>query len=239
MTYAQLLARIEYSASELKKLDVFDRYDRVAIVMPNSPELAVMFLAASTVATCAILNPDDRARAFEFFFEDLDVKALIIDRNSRSPAGLIARKNRIPVFELDCGGPEAANEFIDGSFRADPEFTDNVDPADVSLILYTSGTTSKPKSVPLTHKALYTSAQNTCNSLGLGVRDRCLNVMPLFHVHGLVSAVVSSVHPASIPPGFLIGCVNMPRPGTRRRPRFIGPYWLWFRSIPRRQMATN
>ena len=59
-------------------------------------------------------------------------------------------------------------------------------PDDVALVLHTSGTTSRPKLVPLTHTNICTSAHNMRIALTLVESDRCLNVMPLFHTHGLI-----------------------------------------------------
>ena len=65
--------------------------------------------------------------------------------------------------------------------------------SDVALVLHTSGTTSRPKIVPLTQENICNSAQNISSSLDLSVEDRCLNIMPLFHIHGLIAAVLASV----------------------------------------------
>ena len=64
---------------------------------------------------------------------------------------------------------------------------------DIALILHTSGTTSRPKMVPLTHANLIASAGNIAATLRLNEADLCLNVMPLFHIHGLVGALLSSL----------------------------------------------
>ena len=64
-------------------------------------------------------------------------------------------------------------------------------PEDVALILHTSGTTSKPKMVPLTHLNLCTSAKNIVQTLNLDRSDRCINIMPLFHIHGIVCLLLS------------------------------------------------
>ena len=64
---------------------------------------------------------------------------------------------------------------------------------DVALLLHTSGTTSRPKLVPLTHANLCASVANIQASLNLTEADRCLNVMPLFHIHGLVGVMLSSL----------------------------------------------
>ncbi len=62
------------------------------------------------------------------------------------------------------------------------------------MVLHTSGTTSRPKMVPLTHSNLCTSAENISSTLNLVENDRCLNVMPLFHIHGLIGALLSSLN---------------------------------------------
>ncbi len=66
-------------------------------------------------------------------------------------------------------------------------------PGDVALVLHTSGTTSRPKIVPLTHENLCTSAYNIQSAYELSSTDRCLNVMPLFHIHGLIAAILSTL----------------------------------------------
>ena len=60
-------------------------------------------------------------------------------------------------------------------------------------MLHTSGTTSRPKLVPLTHANICESAANIQASLGLEPSDRVLNIMPLFHIHGLIGALISSL----------------------------------------------
>jgi acyl-CoA synthetase (AMP-forming)/AMP-acid ligase II len=67
-------------------------------------------------------------------------------------------------------------------------------PNDVALLLHTSGTTSQPKLVGLTHEHLCRSAENIARALQLSPEDRCLNVMPLFHIHGIVAAILASLH---------------------------------------------
>ena len=61
-------------------------------------------------------------------------------------------------------------------------------------MLHTSGTTSRPKVVPLTNKNIYSSAINISNSLKLSSEDHCYNIMPLFHIHGLIAILCSSIY---------------------------------------------
>src|SRR5258707_590466 len=76
----------------------------------------------------------------------------------------------------------------------------------IAIVLHTSGTTSQPKIVPLTHRNVCLSAQIIAHSLQLEATDRCLEIMPLFHVHGLIGGLLSSIAAgASVvcPPGFV------------------------------------
>ena len=61
------------------------------------------------------------------------------------------------------------------------------------VLLHTSGTAARPKQVPLTHGNLVGAATRVVDSVRLGAKDRCLNVMPLFHIHGLIGALLSTI----------------------------------------------
>src|SRR4030095_14402694 len=75
LTYARLIAHIEESVGRLNEMGL-GRNDRIAIVLPNGPEMAVAFLVAGSAATCAPLNPAYRASEFDFYLNDLHAKAL-------------------------------------------------------------------------------------------------------------------------------------------------------------------
>jgi acyl-CoA synthetase (AMP-forming)/AMP-acid ligase II len=167
---------------------------RVALVLPNGPELAISFLAVASTATCAPLNPAYREQEFEFFLADLNASALILPEGEDSPAREAAKRLSMAVIDL---APDEAD--LAGSFTllgdatgpiANPEFAQ---PSDIALVLHTSGTTSKPKLVALTHQNLCASAQHIVKTLTLRPDDRCLNIMPLFHIHGLMAALLASL----------------------------------------------
>ena len=67
-------------------------------------------------------------------------------------------------------------------------------PEHVALVLHTSGTTSRPKIVPLRHSNLAASAKHISATLALTPSDRSLVIMPLFHIHGLIGALSSSLY---------------------------------------------
>jgi len=189
------------------------RGDRVAIVLPNGPEMAAAFVTVAQVATTCPLNPAYKQDEFAFYLEDLKAKAVILMEGEAGPAHAAATGLGLPVIRLRSGeGPagrftlHAEGSAGDADTSAPgPEDMDisapspeDVDisapgPEDVALILHTSGTTSRPKIVPLLQSNLAASARNIGASLDLSPADRCLNVMPLFHIHGLIAAVSASL----------------------------------------------
>ncbi len=194
LTYAGLRALAEATVARLNELGV-GRNDRVAIVLPNSPEMASAFVTIGCGATTAPLNPAYREEEFDFYLDDLDAKALVVERRSESPALAVAAKRNIPVVTLvaDESGP-AGNFTLEGDGAGSAAANGGpAGPDDVALVLHTSGTTSRPKIVPLTQTNVTASARHIGASLRLVADDRCMNIMPLFHIHGLIAAVLSSL----------------------------------------------
>ncbi len=193
LTYVRLASLVEGAAASLRRLGVRGG-DRVALVGPNGPEMAAAFLAITTVGSCAPLNPVYRAEEFAFYLEDLRASTLVIAEGAASAATAVAQRLGLRIIEMKPDAAAAAGEF---TFRGDPAtvaFPERQpDPEEEALVLHTSGTTSRPKLVPLTHRNLVTSARQIGASLELTPQDRCLNVMPLFHVHGLVAALLASL----------------------------------------------
>ncbi len=193
LTYGALAGQAAATVTALNALGA-GRDDAVAIVLPNGPEMAVAFLAIAAGATTAPLNPGYTADEFEFYLQDLGARLLVVEAGSTSPAVAVARKLGIPIAELRVPPGAAAGRF---ELRGAPGKAARPGPAgpdDVALVLHTSGTTSRPKIVPLTHANVCASAGNIAASLLLTPADRCLQVMPLFHIHGLIAAVLSSLH---------------------------------------------
>ena len=192
LSFAGLRAQAQQTVAALNERGV-GRNDRVAIVLPNGAEMATAFLSVACGATTAPLNPAYRLDEFEFYLSDLNSKALIVERGSESPAVAAAEKLGIPVLAIVAG--DAAGTF---SFESAPSGDAAADcgmaqPDDIGLVLHTSGTTSRPKIVPLTQRNLCASARNISTTLALTADDRCMNVMPLFHIHGLMAAIMSSL----------------------------------------------
>ncbi len=171
--------------------------DRVALVLPNGPELATAFMAVAAAATSAPLNPAYRAEEFDYYLTDLEAKALVIQADLKSPARTVAEARGIQIIELQPDYDDRAGLFTlrgrDVPGRQCKSNAGTAGPEDVALVLHTSGTTSRPKLVPLTQSNLCKSAQNIKTTLKLDPSDRCLNIMPLFHIHGLVGILLSSI----------------------------------------------
>jgi acyl-CoA synthetase (AMP-forming)/AMP-acid ligase II len=187
------LGRLTAATGSALHAEGVGRGDRVAIVLPNGPEMAAAFLAVAPWAATAPLNPAYREEEFAFYLKDLGAKALILAEGEDGPAAAAAARLGLRILRLapEAGGPAGAFALAGaGGATADPA---PARAADVALILHTSGTTSRPKIVPLTQANLVASAGHVAAALALAPEDRCLNVMPLFHIHGLVAAVAASV----------------------------------------------
>jgi oxalate---CoA ligase len=189
LSYAGLRALIDRSVRSLNELGI-GRGDRVAIVLPNGPEMAAAFLCVASAAASAPLNPAYRHDEFEFYLEDLKANALIVEAGSESPALRAAEKLGVAVITLAPEPRAGAGAFgLSGVTRDPASSSGPAEANDVALILHTSGTTSRPKIVPLTHANIWTSARNIAASLELSADDCALNVMPLFHIHGLIAGL--------------------------------------------------
>lgn len=199
LTYQELRNLAERTVSTLNGMGI-GRNDRLAIVLPNGPEMAAAFVAIACGATTAPLNPAYRAEEFDFYLSDLDARALIILDGFESPAVAAAQARNIPIVKLVPKAEGAAGDFTlkpepitDASITGRPQRSGFAEADDVALILHTSGTTSRPKMVPLSHINVTASAYHILNWLSLTPGDVCLNIMPLFHIHGLIAATLASL----------------------------------------------
>ncbi len=194
LSYGALRDQAGYVAGALHGFGI-GRGDRVAIVLPNGPEMASAFVCVAQAAVTAPLNPGYKQDEYAFYLDDLKARALMVMEGYDGPALAAALGLGIAVIRLHVRPEHAAGAFtlaldgeaLDGANTAAPG------PDDVALILHTSGTTSRPKIVPLLHSNVVASARNIEASLTLTAQDRCMNVMPLFHIHGLIAAVSATL----------------------------------------------
>jgi oxalate---CoA ligase len=231
LSYHRLLAHVEETTKKINSMGL-SRNDRIAIVLPNGPEMALTFLAVSSVATCAPLNPSYTSSEFDFYLTDLNAKALIIHSDMDSPVIDVAKDKGISIIELSPILSSEAGVFtLEGNKQKLSIDRCFAEADDIALVLHTSGTTSRPKIVPLTHANICASAGNIQMKLNLTENDRSLNVMPLFHIHGLIGSLLSSLSAGSsivLTPGF-------------SAPRFFD--WMaefsptWYTAVPTMHQA--
>lgn len=231
LTYKALREQVDSTLATLNGLGIA-RNDRVAIVLPNGPEMAAAFVAIASGATTAPLNPAYRQEEFDFYLSDLGAKALVVDKGSTSPALRAASDLGIPVMEIEAGEHAGSFRILlregDVSGSSSPTYAQ---PDDVALVLHTSGTTSRPKIVPLSHRNVCASARNIRQTLALTPEDKCMNVMPLFHIHGLMATIL-----ATLSAGASVYCT----PGFNAL-KFYG--WLrdcdpsWYSAVPTMHQA--
>jgi oxalate---CoA ligase len=206
LSYAGLRRLIERTVATLNGLGI-TRNDRLAIVLANGPQMASCFISAACGVATAPLNPAYRADEFEFYLSDLHAKALVVEHDSASPAIAVAQKLGLRILDLHAG--EAAGDFTlrprDGTASAATAQAVYAQPDDISMVLHTSGTTSRPKIVPLSQRNLCASATHIAHTLQFQTTDCGLNIMPLFHIHGLIAGVLAPLAAGSqvfCTPGF-------------------------------------
>ena len=164
--------------------------DIVGFVSPRSPLGLIGFLAISSVAVCCPLSARQRPEELAAALESMGVSTLVDACSDRS-AIETARAMRLRV--LECRATEHGIDMK--TVHSDCEIT----PEDIgvkpglALVMRTSGTTSKPKLVGLSHANVIAAASAIRSAYGLGEKDLCFNLMPLYHVHGLISGGMSSL----------------------------------------------
>jgi acyl-CoA synthetase (AMP-forming)/AMP-acid ligase II len=205
LNYQQLQDNV---ANLVKQLHAFGlgQGDRLAIAMGNGVPMVITFLAAALCGTAAPLNPKYKQEEFSFYYADIQAKALITLPDTVEMA-IAAAPSEMSIIaaQVQADGTLIFNCVRPGASAAAP--SDNSTPgADaVAMILHTSGTTSRPKRVPIRHRNLIASAKNIIGVYQLTAGDVNLCLMPLFHIHGLVGCLLSTFASGGIlvcPAGF-------------------------------------
>jgi acyl-CoA synthetase (AMP-forming)/AMP-acid ligase II len=202
VNYDQLRQQVLSVAADLNRFGL-GRGDRIAMALPNGLEMIVCFLAAATAGAASPLNPAYTRDEFKFYLEDTGACALIVPPNGGDAARAAAGDN-VLIIEADLDPAGQVRLSANGN-TAGSRAGDYPNPDDTALILHTSGTTSRPKRVPLSHVNLMTSARNVAATYNLTAEDVSLCVMPLFHVHGLVASTLATLLTGGavvVPPGF-------------------------------------
>lgn len=176
------------------------RSDRVAIVLPDGCDAAAAILSVTAASVCVPLNPGFTGDEFDRYFTQTGVAALLTSPDLDSPSRRIAKARGIPVLDLSTLTHRAS-----GTNEQPANLPDFAVASDDAFILLSSGTTSLPKTIPLTQSAVCRSAHNVGEAIELTADDRLLGVLPLFHGHGLISGLIAALSVGSsviCTPGF-------------------------------------
>ena len=203
VTYGELRDEVERVAETLAT--IAPPKQAVSIVLPNGLEFLVAFLAVARAgAIAAPLNSAYTLDEFRFFMEDAGASLVILpegDHPGRDAAGQLG----IPTIDARLDSDGRVHLSRDGAELIDRKDAPGPSPDDVALFLHTSGTTSRPKGVPLTHSNLLASLRNIGDTYALTPDDIAMVVMPLFHVHGLIGVALSTLSTGGsivVPPRF-------------------------------------
>jgi oxalate---CoA ligase len=190
LTYQALRDEVRRGAEALAGLGL-RRDQAVGMVFENGPEAIVLFLAVAAVGAAAPLNPAYTEVELRFYLEDVDAGALIVPPGGAA-AARAARPDGTMLVEAAIGADGRLRVEAPGRAAATAE-PDQPGGDDVALMLHTSGTTGRPKRVPLRHRNLAASVANVAATYQLGPGDVSLCAMPLFHVHGLLASALSTL----------------------------------------------
>jgi acyl-CoA synthetase (AMP-forming)/AMP-acid ligase II len=202
LTHRALAEQIERLAEQLRHAGL-RHGDCVVTTLPNGLEFLVLFLAIAASGLIAVpLNPAYKSDELRIFFDEIEPGAVItVNSNSAAIEAAAARNFPIWISSVEVSGAVR----LDGVPKLSLSIPENPVGDDFALLLHTSGTTSRPKGVPLTHTNVLRSALNIASHYALTPLDRSLVVLPLFHGHGLIGATLASLASGGtviIPPRF-------------------------------------
>ncbi|WP_084530820.1 non-ribosomal peptide synthetase [Burkholderia sp. WSM2232] len=185
---AALVARLRQLLLE----EAISPRSRVGLVAPRGWQGLAGFLAISSLGACAPLNPSARPAEIE---SDITQMGLDVIVGMDCDASIAAAAVDLGIQFIQMSSESIVSKIDSPHMYALPSFTDayEPEPLDTALLMKTSGSTGKPKVVELTHSNILASTQAIATMFSLGPKDRCLNLMPMFHVHGLLSASVASL----------------------------------------------
>ncbi|MGI9004824.1 MAG: AMP-binding protein [Streptosporangiaceae bacterium] len=222
LSYGQLARNVAQLAGGLAAAGA-QRGDRIAFTLPNGPDVIQILLAVTAIgAAAAPLNPAYTSSEYEFYLTDIRPRLLLMPASRPAAAVAAAGSGSVPVLGIRAGdaGPPV---LVDGETEVTPAGGfEPAQPGDAGVVLHTSGTTSRPKQVPLTQRNLMASTRTIASFYQLQPGDVSFCVMPLFHVHGLVASTFAALAAG--------GSVIVPRRFTPRgfwpQAREHGATWL-------------
>jgi acyl-CoA synthetase (AMP-forming)/AMP-acid ligase II len=193
LTYGQIADHIETLMRRLAGLGV-RRGDTVALCLPNGPDVVLLLLAVTMLgAAAAPLNPAYTEPEFAFYLGDIGPRLLLVPAGGAAAATAAAGTNGTTVGGVQAGADGPPELLGPGGTAAPQRSFEPGGPNDIALVLHTSGTTSRPKQVPLLQRNLMASARTIAAHYQLSPADVSFCVMPLFHIHGLVASTFAAL----------------------------------------------
>ncbi|WP_157095894.1 condensation domain-containing protein, partial [Bradyrhizobium sp. AT1] len=168
--------------------------DRIAVALPRGADSALALIAVASSGACVPVNPDLTADELQRYFSELKLTALVTRADMNSASRDVAKALDIAVIDFVPGPQDNLGGCKFVGATVGPAATGGASRGDDdAFILLTSGTAARPKMVPLTHRNVCLSATNAGRVLSLTSHDRLLNVLPLFHAHGLISGLLTAL----------------------------------------------
>src|SRR5258708_480273 len=222
LTYGQVADRVASLAGSLAAAGV-GRGDQVAVTLPNGPDGVEVLLAMPALgAAAAPLNPAYTHSEYVFYLTDIAPRVFVMPASRPAAASSAAGECSMTVLTARADGDGPPMLLVDGKELSPVTGFESGEPDDVGVVLHTSGTTSRPKQVPLRQRNLMASTRTVAAHYGLAPADVSFCVMPLFHVHGLVASTFAALAGG--------GSVIVPRRFTPQRfwqqAREHGATWL-------------
>jgi len=184
-TYAELFRRAQALGAAFERLGVA-RGERVLIAAKNRAEHVLAYWALQSIGGVAVpvnhrLAPDELA----YVLADSAARIVLFERATAASVLGAARDGAVPLVYLDDDPPAGTTRFAELTAEADGPRAAPPAESDLSLILYTSGTTGRPKGVPRTHRNHTAGALAHVVQCGYEWGERTLGVMPLYHTMGI------------------------------------------------------
>jgi len=193
LTYRALDARVASAAGNLARRGIKPG-DRVALLVGNGSDFLVLVLACFRLGTIAVpLGPRQRGPELEYLLGDCGASALIFEAalaDQLPPAGAMPSAMRRLALDGDVAGAERAERLFE---PAAPPPRPPVSEEDTAVILYTSGTTGRPKGAMLTHLGIIHSLIAFPRCLRLPAGSRAILAVPGSHVTGLIAILLNMV----------------------------------------------
>jgi acyl-CoA synthetase (AMP-forming)/AMP-acid ligase II/thioesterase domain-containing protein/acyl carrier protein len=179
LTYAMLCREVDRIGVQLRAAGA-SRTSRIGVLLPDGPELAVAITAIACYAIAVPLNPSLTATELDEQFATLPMNFVVVGCGTEELVRDIACRHKTSLLNLtEKTRPASASS---GGITSEP---DNAGADDIAFILRTSGTTARPKLVPVSHRNLIAMAHKVQHWFDLSADDRCLCVMPLYYAQGL------------------------------------------------------